>query len=218
MDDKTKPAEERLRENQQQIRLLLDSTAKGIFGLDLQGNCTFCNPACARILAMAAPANCSGEACMHSFTTLGLMAPPTYLRNAEFARPFAREKGFTRTPKCSGVLMVAVFRRNTGLIPCAGRGRVIGSVVTFLDVTVRKRTEELPRQSEVRYRALVENATYGTYRSSVGGKFLDLNPALVEMLGYESKAELLAADLGTRVYWNPRERRRLVELYGTAGK
>ncbi len=51
--------------------------------------------------------------------------------------------------------------------------------------------EEALRRSETDYRALVEHATYGIYRSSLDDRFLSVNPALVEMLGYESKAELL---------------------------
>ncbi len=34
----------------QQFKLLLDSTAEAIYGIDLEGNCVFCNPACARLL------------------------------------------------------------------------------------------------------------------------------------------------------------------------
>ena len=39
-----------LRASEEQVRLVLDSTAEAIYGLDLQGNCTFCNRACLEIL------------------------------------------------------------------------------------------------------------------------------------------------------------------------
>src|SRR6476620_6619231 len=45
-----KRVEEALRENEDQLRLLLDSTAEAIYGIDLRQRCTFCNPACVRIL------------------------------------------------------------------------------------------------------------------------------------------------------------------------
>lgn len=45
-----KRAEEELREREDQLRLLLDSTAGAIYGIDLQQRCTFCNPACLSIL------------------------------------------------------------------------------------------------------------------------------------------------------------------------
>src|SRR5229473_3116367 len=45
-----KRAEEALRESEDKLRLLLDSTAEAIYGIDLEHRCTFCNPACLRTL------------------------------------------------------------------------------------------------------------------------------------------------------------------------
>ena len=45
-----KRAEQALRESEDRLRLLLDSTAEAIFGIDLEHRCTFCNPACLRTL------------------------------------------------------------------------------------------------------------------------------------------------------------------------
>ena len=39
-----------LSESEEKVRLLLDNTAEAIFGLDLEGNCSFCNPACIKVL------------------------------------------------------------------------------------------------------------------------------------------------------------------------
>src|SRR5271168_2925728 len=57
----------------------------------------------------------------------------------------------------------------------------------------RDQTEKKLRHSEARYRALVGNLTYGICRCGEKGKFLDVNQALVTMLGYSSRKELLAA-------------------------
>jgi len=88
-----------------------------------------------------------------------------------------------------------------------------GLVFTAMDLTERNRAEEALRQSEASYRSLVRNAVYGIYRSTLDGRLLDVNPALVEMLGYESRAELLAKNLGTDVYRRPADRERLVEFF-----
>jgi diguanylate cyclase (GGDEF)-like protein/PAS domain S-box-containing protein len=50
------------------------------------------------------------------------------------------------------------------------------------------------RHSQSLYQALVENPAYGICRCDAEGKFLDVNKALLTMLGYESKEELLAAN------------------------
>src|SRR5204863_5116768 len=42
--------EQALRESEERLRLLLDSTAEAIYGIDLEHRCTFCNPACLRTL------------------------------------------------------------------------------------------------------------------------------------------------------------------------
>jgi two-component system cell cycle sensor histidine kinase/response regulator CckA len=63
---------------------------------------------------------------------------------------------------------------------------------SILDITERKRSEEEVRDSEARYRELVNNAVYGIYWVSPDGTLLDANPALVRMLGYNSIEALLA--------------------------
>ena len=57
----------------------------------------------------------------------------------------------------------------------------------------RDHSEKKLRHWEARYRALVGNLTYGICRCGEKGKFLDVNQALVTMLGYSSRKELLAA-------------------------
>jgi two-component system, cell cycle sensor histidine kinase and response regulator CckA len=59
------------------------------------------------------------------------------------------------------------------------------------------------RQSEARYRSLVENAPYGICRCGPDGRFVSANPALVRMLGYESETELLAVNPGVAVHREP---------------
>ena len=55
------------------------------------------------------------------------------------------------------------------------------------------------RHSQSLYRALVENPAYGICRCDAVGKFLDVNQALVTMLGYADKEELLAANRASEI-------------------
>ena len=57
-----------------------------------------------------------------------------------------------------------------------------------------EQAEKALRHSQSRYRALVENPAYGICRCDAEGKFLEVNQALLTMLGYPTKEELLAAD------------------------
>ena len=74
----------------------------------------------------------------------------------------------------------------------------------------RDQTEKKLRHSEARYRALVGNLSYGMCRCSEKGKFLDVNPALVTMLGYQSREELLAVNHASDVLCDPELRARLL--------
>jgi diguanylate cyclase (GGDEF)-like protein/PAS domain S-box-containing protein len=60
------------------------------------------------------------------------------------------------------------------------------------------------RHSQSLYRALADNPTYGIYRCDAEGELLDVNLALVTMLGYASKAELLAANQQSEIIPNLR--------------
>jgi two-component system cell cycle sensor histidine kinase/response regulator CckA len=93
--------------------------------------------------------------------------------------------------------------------PIQEGGVVTGAVVTFRDVSEEHRARKVLRESEARYRLLVENAAYGIFRTAADGKFLDANNALATMLGYSSADELLAVNIST-VYARPEEREALI--------
>ncbi len=64
-------------------------------------------------------------------------------------------------------------------------------VIVNRNITERKRAEDALRRSEADFRSVVEDAPYGIYRASITGRFLQVNPALQHMLGYESGAGAL---------------------------
>jgi diguanylate cyclase (GGDEF)-like protein/PAS domain S-box-containing protein len=74
----------------------------------------------------------------------------------------------------------------------------------------RDETENRLRHSEARYRALVGNLTYGMCRCSDKGVFLNVNQALVTMLGYESQEDLLAAHHAADILCDPVKRDQLL--------
>jgi len=64
--------------------------------------------------------------------------------------------------------------------------------------------------SEAIYRTLVNKIPDGVYKSTHDGKFVDVNPAMVKILGYDSKEELLAIDIKTQLYFDPSDRESLI--------
>jgi len=66
------------------------------------------------------------------------------------------------------------------------------------------------RHSEARYRALAGNRNYGICRCDLHGKFLEVNEAMVKMLGYASKEELLSVSLVSDLIQDPVRRAQLL--------
>jgi len=85
-------------------------------------------------------------------------------------------------------------------------------VIVNRDITERKKAEEALRRSEAGFRSVVEDAPYGIYRSSMSGRFLQVNPAFQKMLGYELEEELLRRDLASDIFRHTGEYQRLAEL------
>ena len=81
-----------------------------------------------------------------------------------------------------------------------------------------KRNEQALRRSEARYRSLVQSSVYGIYRSSLEGRFLDVNPALIAMLGYGSAEEVLLLDPEKDVFAHSEEHTRLIEEFKRSGR
>ena len=79
------------------------------------------------------------------------------------------------------------------------------------DITDRKRVERDLHDSEKRLRTLFERVRHGLFISSKEGKFIDCNPALLDMLGYSSKEEFSKIDIAQDLYVNPLDRKRFRE-------
>jgi two-component system cell cycle sensor histidine kinase/response regulator CckA len=88
---------------------------------------------------------------------------------------------------------------------------------SVLDITVRKRAEAALRESEARYRVLVNNASYGICWVTLDGDLIYANPALVHMLGYPSDEELLAIKNTRALFIDVTSWEKLYEVYRRTG-
>src|SRR5258706_8520517 len=79
----------------------------------------------------------------------------------------------------------------------------------------RDRAEKELRRSEARYRALAGNLSYGICRCGLDGRFLEVNEAMIRMLGYESRQELLALDLAREIIQDSGKRAQMLGQNGT---
>jgi PAS domain S-box-containing protein len=95
--------------------------------------------------------------------------------------------------------------RTTGAIDDEAR-----TIHVLKDITDR-------REAERRYRELFDNIQEGLFFATPDGRFLDVNDAMVRMLGYESRDELLRNDVGAYLYPAQEARERILDELNAKG-
>jgi two-component system CheB/CheR fusion protein len=134
-------ARRELTEREERIRLLLDSTAEAIYGIDLSGVCTFCNAACARMVGAESPAALIGRQ-VHSLIHHSHADGSSY--PAERSPIYDAMRNHVEVHVDSEVvwrLDGTSFPAEYWAHPIHRDDAVIGAVVTFIDITERKHAE-----------------------------------------------------------------------------
>lgn len=114
-----------------------------------------------------------------------------------------RSRTFTVACK-NGSLREILFKR---VVFADGR-----NLVTSEDITERKLAEQAMRESEEKYRSLFEGSREPFFVTTKDGKFVDLNKAAVQLLGYDSKEELLKIGSLAHLYPLPEDRTKIQEI------
>ena len=137
-----------LKQSKDQLRLLLDSTAEAIYGIDTQGNCTFCNPACLRILGYEREEELLGKNMhwqIHQKHADGSHFP---VEECRIFRAFQKDEGTHVDDEVLWRADGSSFPAEYWSFPQHIDGAVVGAVVTFIDITERKESEEKLRESD----------------------------------------------------------------------
>ncbi len=183
---------------------MLESIDEGVYGLDQAGRCTFINRTAASMLGYEAP-ECLGHN-MHELV---------HSRRAD-GSPYLEEDcpAFEAYRKGQGVRVEneVLWRRDgTSFVteyavrPVVQDGKVEGSVVSFKDISERKRAEERLRVSEERFRGAFANAAAGVFIANLDSTLLEVNRAFCEMVG-RNEAELLGTSCRHLVHPSDLER------------
>ena len=190
------------------FRLGIEKSSEVVFLTDVDGNIAYANPAFERVYGYR-PEEVIGQT--PRILKSGAMSPAAY---EEFWKALLSKQVVTgelvNRTKHGQLITVEV-----SVSPVMGEdGAIAGFLAIQRDVTKRKETEKALRRSEAGYRELIQHAVYGIYRSTPDGRFMAVNPALVQMLGYDSADELMGVDLAKDVYADPDQRRRMLDRYG----
>ncbi len=185
-----KSAERALHDSQKQMQMFMDSIAEGMYGVDTEGLCTFVNAALLRILGYEREEELLGK-CLHEiihyahadgspYPASTCLAYQAYVRNEathSADEVFWRKDG---TP-------VAVEYWSQ---PMHKHGKAIGAVVTFLDISERKKNEAALQESVSFSDSLLQTMPVPVFHKDTAGRYTGCNTAFAEFLG-KQKADII---------------------------
>jgi PAS domain S-box-containing protein len=157
---KARDEEEKLRrETEAQVRLLLESTAEAIYGVDRNGMCTIVNPSCLKIL---------GYDSMEEFLELNAYSKLHQNPNQAEHIPFERSKIYQVIQTGEGVHVDSekMYKRDGTqfyaeywVYPIKTHADTVGAVVTFIDITERKEVEQKLKNYQEHLEEMVDQRT-----------------------------------------------------------
>ncbi len=178
-----KQKEYSLIQSEERVRLLLNSTGEAIYGINFQGECTFANPSCARMLGYNSPEDLLGKnmhnLIHHSYSD----GRPMPVSECRIFRAFRLGKGEHIEEslwKSDGTS----FPAELWSYPQVLNGLVEGAVVTFIDITERKKAAELLATEKRRLSYTLEGTNAGTWEWNVQTGEVIINNRWAEIIGY----------------------------------
>ncbi len=176
-----------LRESEEKYRIIFNSARVGILHSTFAGCLTDGNPTLARMLGYADR--------QHMLEGITNLAHDAYLHpedrqaflEALLASPdgMSMEREFKRLDGSTFIAFInASLQRDE-------QGQPTFITGTLEDITERKQAEEALRESEEKYREVIENSTDALYRIDSEGRIDMLSPSGVELLGFASAEEML---------------------------
>ncbi len=169
--------------------LILDSAGEGIYGLDIEGQCTFVNPAALQLLGFRLE------------ELMGQRSHALFHHTRPDGSPFPEEECPVQAAYKQGAVHkgIDLYWRKDGSsfpvefisTPILESGKVTGAVVAFRDITERKRAEEALRENEHFLDSLIEHIPNMVFvKDAVHLNFVRFNRAGENLLGY-SRNELI---------------------------
>jgi len=176
----------------------LNNLPDGLFTMDIEGRITYFNAAAEQITGLSV-SDAIGMQCKQVFKAPACETDCPLQRTARVQKEvYTREVTVARADG-KKVPIICSFSRLRG-----PDGSVVGGVEVFIDISGRKHLENDLRLSERKYRRIFEGSKDMILIMSKDGAIKDVNQAGVDLLGYESKKELLELKSVEEIYDNPK--------------
>lgn len=174
-----------LLESEEKLRLLLDSTGEAIYGIDLNGRCTFCNQTCLKMLGYHSIEDLIGKDMHLQIHHSRRDGSKLSHEECSIRKGFQRGQGTHVEDEVLWRADGTAFDAEYWSHPQIKNGEIIGAVVTFIDITERKHMEEL----------LLQSQKIESVGKLAGGVAHDFNNMLGVILGH---TEIVLDQLGSQ--------------------
>ncbi|MFZ4523762.1 MAG: PAS domain S-box protein, partial [Bacteroidales bacterium] len=187
---KRKKAEKALVESEEKLSLLMNSTAEGIYGIDLEGNCTHANKSCIELLGYKTENDFLGknmhDLIHHSYSD----HRPMKVEECKIFLAFRQGKG-TRIDdevlwRADGTSFPVQYYSH----PIFKNEQIVGAVVTFTDITERRKAEEENVLQLALINSLLDSIPDVIFFKDTEGVYLGCNPPFAALIG-KSRSEII---------------------------
>lgn len=202
-----KRIEEDLKKSEEKYRLIAENVSDVIFTMDMNLQSTYVSPSVIRLRGFSAEETMKQslkDVLTHSSYEIAVKALEEELeKEKDPNKDLYRSRILELENKCKDGSTVLTETRLTFLRDSLGEP--VGILGVSRDITERKKSEEAKRLAEEKYSRLFEESKTIIFITYPDGKFIDVNPPGVELLGYSSKEDLLKEDLLSH-FVDPEER------------
>ena len=204
-------AEEALRKSEEYFREITMNSSDVLFILDAKGTITYASASVERFIGYH-PEDLIGK------NSLDLIIPDDHLRaikdfaKALLTRDIATPNSFRIRHKNGSEIIMEGVGKNLLHNPI-----IAGFVMNIRDVTDRIRTEEALKNSEERYRNIIENIMDVYYRTDREGRLIMVSPSGLTLFGYDSEDDFIGKGIADTFYHNPEEREKILSALQEKG-
>jgi diguanylate cyclase (GGDEF)-like protein/PAS domain S-box-containing protein len=221
-------AEQELREREDKLRLILESTAEAICGIDDQNRCTFSNSAAVRLLGYKNAEELLGRNMHNLIHHTRLDGTPVAANDCLISQAVASGQGAHSDSEVFWKADGTSFPVEYWCYPQWKEGRVVGGVVAFVDITERKQAAEqiqylayydavtgLPNRTLLEDRLSKALASARRRKEKIAVIFLDLDQFKIinDSLGHTA-GDLLLKEVASRLKTWLREQDTVARLGG----
>lgn len=176
-----------LGESKDQLQLILDSTAESIYGIDLNGNCTFINDSGVQALGYDDESQLIGKNMHRQIHHSYKNGEPIPIEECMINKALTEGKGSHVNDEVLWRKDGTWFSVEYYSYPQFLEGEVVGAVVTFMDNTHRKKMEEMVLNEKELFKTTLLSVGDGVISTDSKGVITIMNPVAEKLTGWSNQ-------------------------------